>query len=88
MMFFKQQQRKTGLYLCIVIENVLNFRTNDVLRDPITGTHIPEIVHDPPLLFNLKQDRGEQINIANNEPQILKRMIDEFHEAVKEITAQ
>jgi hypothetical protein len=65
----------------------IHFRTNEILRDPITGAHVPETEHNPPLLFNLKKDRIEKINIAKDEPEVLKRMIEEYQAMVEEITS-
>jgi hypothetical protein len=66
----------------------IHFRSNDILRDPITGDDAPVTEYDPPLLFDLKKDRGETRNIAKDEPEVLKRMIDEYHAIVKEITGK
>jgi arylsulfatase A len=66
----------------------IHFRTNETLRDPITGDEVPVTQHDPPLLFDLKRDRGETTNIAHDKPEVLKRMIDEYHAMAKEITGK
>ena len=66
----------------------IHFRSNDMLRDPITGEDAPLAEYDPPLLFDLKKDRGERTNIAEDEPEVLKRMIREYHTMVMEITGR
>ena len=45
-------------------------------------------VHDPPLLFDLITDRSEKKNIAPNEPEILKKMIEEYHLVVEDIVGE
>jgi arylsulfatase A-like enzyme len=64
----------------------IHFRSNDMLRDPITGDNAPLTEYNPPLLFDLKKDRGETTNIAHDHPEVLKRIIEEYHAMVKEIT--
>jgi len=64
----------------------IHFRTNEMLRDPITGDDVPVTEYDPPLLFDLKGDRPETTSIAHDKPEVLKRMIEEYHAMVKEIT--
>ncbi|MHC4132927.1 MAG: sulfatase family protein [Planctomycetota bacterium] len=66
----------------------IHFSTKDILRDPITGEDAPVTVHDPPLLFDLTKDRGETRNIAKDEPVVLKRMIEENNQMVKEIIGE
>jgi len=63
----------------------IHFRTNEKIRDPITGEDVPVTEHNPPLLFDLTKDRGETTDIAKDEPEVLKRMIEEYHAMVKEI---
>jgi len=64
----------------------IHFRSNDVLRDPITGDPVKVEEYDPPILFNLKKDRSEKTNIAVDEPEVLKRMSEEYHAMVEDIT--
>jgi len=66
----------------------IHFRSNEILRDPFTGDDVPVTEYDPPLLFDLKKDRGETTNIAHDKPEVLKRMIEEYHAMVKEITGE
>ncbi len=63
----------------------IHFRTIDLLYDPLTGRHIAEKSHDPPLLFDLSKDMGESKNIAADKPGVLERMIKEYDQAAKEI---
>ena len=41
-----------------------------------------EIIHNPPLLYDLQNDKGEQINIAAEHPEIVKRLLDEMNETL------
>jgi arylsulfatase A-like enzyme len=66
----------------------IHFRTNDILRDPITGNPVEVTEHNPPLLFDLSTDRSETTNIANDEPEILNRMIEEYKMVVKDIKGE
>ena len=66
----------------------IHLRSNDVLRDPITGDRVPVTEHNPPLLFDLAKDRSETTDIAKDKPEVLGRMIAEYHAAVKEITGK
>lgn len=52
--------------------------TRDRTRDPETGSAEPSVAHEPPLLFDLKDDVSEQTNIANRHPDIAKRMQQEL----------
>lgn len=52
----------------------LHRRTNDVSRDPHTAAKIPERQHDPPLLFDLHEDRQEQRDIAHLHPQRVREL--------------
>jgi len=64
----------------------IHFRSNRILRDPITGDPVIVEKYDPPILFNLKKDLSEKTNIAMDEPEVLKRMIEEYHAMVEDIT--
>jgi arylsulfatase A-like enzyme len=66
----------------------IHVRSNDILRDPITGADAPITHYDPPLLFNLVKDRSETKNIAAEEPEVLRRMTEEFRTAVVQITGK
>lgn len=61
----------------------IHFWTNDRNRNP--DTMEPEVLteHDPPLLFDLIEDRGETRDIAGEHPDLLKRLSEEFRAALK-----
>ncbi len=51
--------------------------------DPDTRKREPIARHDPPLLFDLADDRGEHNNIAGSHPEVVERLLNEmkaFHE--------
>jgi len=54
-------------------------------RDPVTSKAEPSIAAKPPLLFNVKQDPGEQTNLAADNPEIVQRLQREFESAVNAI---
>lgn len=47
--------------------------------NPDTRKREPIAMHDPPLLFDLSQDIGEQNNIAAKHPTIVKRLLSEMN---------
>ena len=46
--------------------------------NPDTRKREPSAKHDPPLLFDLSQDIGEQKNIAAEKPQVVQRLLQEM----------
>lgn len=42
--------------------------------DPETRKRRPTVPHDPPLLFDLEKDIGEQTNLAESHPQVLQEL--------------
>ncbi len=59
----------------------IHFLTRSRTREPETGKKEPSIPHDPPLLFNLRKDIGEQHNIAAKHPDLVKKLTTEFKAA-------
>ncbi len=55
------------------------FRTPDYLDVP----RPKELKHDPPLLYDLRVDRGEQTNIAGQHPAIVERLNQEMDSQLK-----
>ena len=74
-----------GRCLKNLVVQPIHFRTNDILRDPITGSPAKVTEFDPPLLFDLSTDRGETTNIAQQKPEVLQRMIEEYYLAMEDI---
>lgn len=66
----------------------IHVRSNDILRDPMTGETVAVTEYDPPLLFDLKMDRSETKNIAAQEPHLLDRMIAEYHAMARDIVGE
>ena len=64
----------------------IHFRTNDRFRNPITGETDPAEEHDPPLLFDLETEISETTNVAQQCPDALQLLSDEYHAAEREIT--
>jgi len=62
-----------------------HFFTRERTRDPETGKKEPSLPHNPPLLFNVKDDPGERNNIAAKHPEIVERMSREFEQAQQAI---
>ena len=48
--------------------------------NPDTRAREPIAKHDPPLLYDLSTDIGEQKNIAADHPQIISRLLEEMKE--------
>ena len=59
--------------------------TRERTRDPATGKAEPSIAHEPPLLFNVREDPSEQHNLASKHPDIVQRMQRELENAVAAI---
>ncbi len=57
-------------------------RSTRLPTDPHTRQRTPSTRHDPPLLFNLDKDIGEQKNIAAAHPEVVSRLLREL-EAVE-----
>ena len=52
----------------------LHLQTRERTRDPETGKQEPSITQRPPLLFNVKTDPSERLNIAAEQPEIVERL--------------
>ena len=63
----------------------IHIQTNDRDRDPDTAATIPPQHHNPPLLFDLINDRSETTNIAKDQPNVLARLMNEFNIVVSEL---
>jgi arylsulfatase A len=63
----------------------IHVQTNDMSRNPTNGSHVSEIKHNPPLLFNLKEDRSERINISEKESSIVNRLTREFKQVHEDL---
>jgi arylsulfatase A-like enzyme len=59
----------------------IHVRSNDVLRDPITGADAPVTEYDPPLLYNLRQEVGERRELSGAHPDLVQRLKAEFDAA-------
>jgi len=59
----------------------IHFLTRNRTRDPETGKKEPSIRHNPPLLFNVREDVEESNNIAMDHPEIVSRLTREFNQA-------
>jgi hypothetical protein len=57
----------------------IHFLTRERTRDPDAGKQEPSVIHDPPLLFNVKDDISESNNLAAEHPEILERLKNEFN---------
>jgi len=55
-------------------------RRTQAPTDPIARGSSPITEHDPPLLFDLEQDPGEQHNIASQKPEVVARLLRELEE--------
>ncbi len=58
----------------------IHLGTKDRSSNPETRAREPITKHDPPLLFDLSTDIGEQKNIAADHPQIIARLLEEMKE--------
>ena len=58
----------------------IHLGTKDRSSNPETRAREPITKHDPPLLFDLFTDIGEQKNIAADHPQIIARLLEEMKE--------
>ena len=63
----------------------IHVRTNDVLRDPNTGETAPVTEHDPPLLYNLRQEVGERRELSQAHPDVVRRLREKFNAAAGEL---
>jgi uncharacterized sulfatase len=59
----------------------IHVRSNDMLRDPITGEDAPVTEYDPPLLYNLRQEVGERRELSDAHPDVVQRLKVEFDAA-------
>ncbi|MGE0758040.1 MAG: sulfatase-like hydrolase/transferase [Pirellulaceae bacterium] len=53
-------------------------RTTQPPTDPIARRNLPATRHEPPLLFDLVADISEQTNLAEENPEIVQRLLDEM----------
>ena len=58
----------------------IHLGTKDRSSNPDTRAREPIAKHDPPLLYDLSTDIGEQKNIAADHPQIISRLLEEMKE--------
>jgi len=65
----------------------IHFATFRRGRDPVTSKREPEVKQKPPLLFNVKKDPGEKVDIAAEYPEVVERLTDEFNAAKKKLNA-
>ena len=63
----------------------IHVRTNDVLRDPLTGATVAVAEHDPPLLYDLRREVGERHELAHAQPDLARRLQQEFNAAAGEL---
>lgn len=56
----------------------IHFSSKDRGSDPDTRQREPMIKHDPPLLFDLSRDLGEENDIGSRHPEIVQRLVQEF----------
>ena len=63
----------------------IHVRSNDVLRDPISGATAPVTEYDPPLLYNLMQEVGERRELSHAYPDLVRRLREEFDAAAGEL---
>ncbi|MGV7229974.1 MAG: sulfatase family protein [Nitrospirales bacterium] len=56
----------------------IHLTTKDRSSNPDTRKREPVMKHDPPLLFDLENDLGEQRNIAAQNPEIVARLLKEM----------
>ncbi len=63
----------------------IHFSTRERTRDPETGANEPSIPHDPPLLFNVREDPAERRDIAAANPELVARLTREFEYAKKAV---
>lgn len=56
----------------------IHLATKDRSSDPDTRQREPMVRHDPPLLFDLKSDLGEETNIADQMPEVVDRLEQEM----------
>ncbi|OVE74001.1 hypothetical protein BVX94_02005, partial [bacterium B17] len=63
----------------------IHFFTRSRTRDPETGKQEPSVKQDPPLLFNVRKDIKESKNIAADNPEVVKRLTEEFNNAKQAI---
>ena len=58
----------------------IHLSTKERSSNPDTRTRQPVVKHDPPLLYDLSADIGEQNNIASDHPKIIARLLKEMEE--------
>ena len=77
--------RKQWFYSCGAIafrsgKYKIHLSTKKRSSNPDTRAREPVVKHDPPLLFNLSIDAGEQNNIAADHPETVARLLVEIKE--------
>lgn len=60
-------------------------RTNDCHRDPDTYAPMPVTEHDPPLLFNLRNEISERTDISGTNSEVVEQLLMEFQDAADEL---
>lgn len=63
----------------------IHVRSNDMLRDPITGADAPVTEYDPPLLYNLRREVGERRELSAAHPTLVRRLKNEFDAAAADL---
>ena len=77
--------RKQWFYSCGAVafrsgKYKIHLSTKKRSSNPDTRAREPVVKHDPPLLFNLSIDAGEQNNIAADHPETVARLLVEMKE--------
>ena len=63
----------------------IHLKTRERTREPETGKREPSIAQDPPLVFNLSRDPGEENNLQGESRELAERLLEEFEVARKKI---
>jgi arylsulfatase A len=63
----------------------VHIRSISRTRDPHTGVAEEAVIHDPPLLFNLKKDIGEAKNLSMEFPELSIKMLQSLEKACDDL---